>query len=202
MKKSLTIFSLWFFLWPFAQRLEAQNGDAREIFAQAYSLYSNRNPSQAKELFQKTLDANYRLADYSLYYLAVIAFNESDLAQSRQYLSQLKQLYPQTVWLHAAALQRAKLDIAETKYSQANETLRQLLADKSVKREILDEALYLRAQAWESQGDLNRAYSSYEELRGASPNSRWPGLARKEQNRLREKYPEQFALSTISALSD
>src|SRR5574341_2451356 len=108
MKQSLTIFLLLFLLWPLAARLDAQNSDAREVFGKAYSLYANGNPGRAKELFQKTLDANYRLADYSLYYLAVIAFNESDLGQSRQYLSQLEQRYPRTVWLHAAALQRAK----------------------------------------------------------------------------------------------
>jgi soluble lytic murein transglycosylase len=39
-------------------------------------------------------------------------------------------------------------------------------------------------------------------VRGASPSSRWAGLARKDQNRLREKYPERFALNTISSLAD
>jgi len=153
-------------------------------------------------LFHKTVDNGYRLADYSLYYLALIAFKESGWEQSRQYLLQLKQRYPQSVWQARATLQRAKLDQAEKRYSQASEILRQLRADNSVAREIADEASYLTAQTHELQGDLARAYNSYQELRGTSPTSRWAGLARKDQQRLREKYPEQFALNSLTALGD
>ena len=49
---------------------------------------------------------------------------------------------------------------------------------------------------------MQRAYSGYQELRDNSPTSRWAGLARKDQYRLREKYPEQFALNNLTALAD
>jgi len=55
-------------------RLVAQSNDLRELFGKAYQLYQSGNPAQAKELFQQTVEATHRLADYSLYYLASIAF--------------------------------------------------------------------------------------------------------------------------------
>ena len=185
-----------------APRLAAQGDDSRATFHKAYSLYTLGNASQAKELLHKTLDSGYRLADYSLYYLALIAFKETRWEQSRRYLLQLKQNYPQSVWQARATLQRAKLDQAEKKFAQANEILRQLRTDKSATRDIADEASYLTAQNHEAQGDLQRAYGGYQELRDNSPTSRWAGLARKDQYRLREKYPEQFALSNLTALAD
>ena len=183
-------------------RVHAQGEDGRTTFQRAYALYNQGSTNQARELFQKTVDTGYRLSDYSLYYLAMIAFKERYWEQSRQNLLQLKQRYPQSVWQARATLQRAKLDQAEKKLPQANEILRQLRADKSASREIVDESSYLLAQNIEAQGDLPRAYNGYQELRDNSPTSRWAGLARKEQTRLREKYPEQFALNSVSALGD
>ena len=109
-----------------APPLHSQTNDLRDTFANAYALYSNGSPAQAKGLFQKTTDAKFRLADYSLYYLAMIAFNESKWDESRQFLAQLRQRYPHSVWSAPAKLQRAKIDIAEQKFSQAIEALRRL----------------------------------------------------------------------------
>ena len=180
----------------------SQISDPRESFATAYASYSAGNFAQAKELFQKTLDPNFPLADYSLYYLAVISFNDGNGDLSRQFLFQLRRRYPQSVWFYPAELQRAKVDIAEKKYPQAIETLRALRTEKGAKSEIIDEAIYLQAQAQEAQGDLNQAYSLYQEIRGLSPHSRWTPVARKELARLREKYPDPFGLNTIQAISD
>ncbi|HWH79221.1 MAG TPA: tetratricopeptide repeat protein, partial [Candidatus Binatus sp.] len=186
----------------FAEPLFAQANDPRDNFAKAYASYTNKNPAQAKELFQKTVEATYRLADYSLYYLARIAFDESNWDQSRNYLAQLRQRYPQSIWFNGAALLRAKIDIAEKKYALAAETLRQLRADKSAPRELADEALFLQAQVHEARGNLNRAFTIYRDLRDASPTSRWAASARKEQARVRNKLPDQFALNTIDAQAD
>ena len=202
MQQKLSACALLILLFLPWARLNAQGDDGRNAFQKAYSLYNQGNTSQATELFQKTLETSYQLSDYSLYYLALIAFKESNMEQSRQYLLQLKQRFPQSVWQARATLQRAKLDQAEKKFAQANEILRQLRADKSVLRDIADEASYLLAQNFEAQGDLQRAYNGYQELRGNSPTSPWAGLARKDQTRLRDKYPEQFALNTLAALAD
>ena len=202
MKQRISPWALLLFLFLPWAKVEAQGDIGRNAFRRAYSLYNQGNTTEAKELFQKTLDTNYRLSDYSLYYLALIAFKESNWEQSRQFLIQLKQRYPQSVWQTRAALQRAKIDQAERKITQANEILRQLRADKSASRDILDEASYLLAQNFEAQGDIQRAYYGYQEVRDNSPTSRWAGLARKDQMRLREKFPEQFALSTPAALAE
>ena len=180
--------------------LFAQAMDQRDTFAKAYSLYSSGKFSQAKELFQMTLGPKFLLTDYSLFYLAVIAFQEKDWESSRQFLTQLKQRYPESIWVHAAELQRAKIDVAEKKYVQATATLRALRSEKTVRSEIAQEALFLLAQA--AQGDPSQAYSLYQELRNLYPASRWTPMARKEQSRLRDQYPELFGLNTVQMISD
>ena len=184
------------------QEILAQSNDLRELFAKAYQFYSNGKPAEAKELFQQTVDASHRLADYSLYYLARIAFDEANWDQSRKYLEQLRQRFPQSVWYHSTALLRAKIDIVEKKFALAGETLRQLRTDKSVQREIADEAHFLQAQVHEAQGNVNRAFQLFRELRNASPNSRWAASARREQARLRGKFPAEFALNTIESQAE
>ncbi|HEY5542003.1 MAG TPA: transglycosylase SLT domain-containing protein [Candidatus Binatia bacterium] len=186
--------------WP--QRGYCQTSAPAEAFAQAYSLYSDGKFSEAKELFQKTLDTDFRLADYSLYYLAFIAFKETDWEPARRRLAQLQQRFPQSLWSQPAALLKAKIDMAEKKYAQARDTLRQLRTAKSVKSDSTDEALFLQGQIHEAQGELRRAHALYDDLRNGSPLSRWTSAARKAQARLREKYPELFALQTIRSLAD
>ena len=186
--------------WP--QRGYGQTSAPAEAFAQAYSLYSDGKFSEAKELFQKTLDTDFRLADYSLYYLAFIAFQETDWEPARRRLAQLQQRFPQSLWSQPAALLKAKIDMAENKHAQARDTLRQLRTAKSVKSDITDEALFLQGQIHEAQGELRRAHALYDDLRNGSPLSRWTSAAREAQARLREKYPELFALQTIRSLAD
>ena len=195
------ILSLLIVLLAFPQKLYAQTAPA-EAFAQGYAFYSVGKIADAKELFQKTLDSDFRLADYSLYYLATIAFRETDWDQARRRLSQLEQRFPQSVWSQPAALLKAKIDIAEKKYAQGLDTLRELRAGKSVKRDIADEALFLRGQVREEQGELRRAHALYDELRDGSPLSRWASPARKAQARLRANHPELFAFHTIQSLAN
>ena len=196
------IFCLAMILLALPQRGYCQTNAPGEAFTQAYSLYSEGKFSAAKELFQNALDADFRLADYSLYYLAVIAFNETDWEPARRRLDQLQQRFPQSLWSHPAALLKAKIEMAENKYAQARDTLRQLRTAKSVKSDITDEALFLQGQIHEAQGEPRRAHALYDDLRNGSPLSRWTSAARKAQARLREKYPELFALQTIQSLAD
>jgi soluble lytic murein transglycosylase len=198
-----TIASLLFLTLTFVgspSRLFSQVTDPRDSFAKAYSLYTSGKFSQAKDLFQLTLGPKFMLADYSLFYLAAIAFQEKDWDASRQFLTQLKQRYPQSIWFHYAELQHAKIDVAEKKYVQATATLRALRSENAVKSEIAQEALFLLAQA--AQGDPSQSYSLYQELRNLYPVSRWAPMARKEQSRLRDQYPELFGLNTVQMISD
>ncbi|HTN73359.1 MAG TPA: transglycosylase SLT domain-containing protein [Methylomirabilota bacterium] len=192
--------SLTFALVGYPSSLFSQSLDQRESFAKAYALYSSGSFAPAKELFQKTLDTKFLLADYSLFYLATIAFNEKNWDAARQFLSQLKQRYPQSIWFYPAELQQAKIDLAENKYAQATETLRALRSEKAARSEITEEALFLLAQA--TQGDPSQTYALYQELRNFYPTSRWIPAARKEQSRLRDRYPELFGLKTPQAISD
>src|SRR5688572_11005242 len=83
----------------FPRPLFPQTGDQAETFAKAYALYSGGNLAQAKELFRKTLAPKFRLADYSLYYLAAIALSETNTDQARYLVAQLRQRFPQSIWL-------------------------------------------------------------------------------------------------------
>ncbi len=182
--------------------LSAQENDQRENFARAYAFYTQGDLAQAKEFFSNALDAKFRLADYSLYYLGMIAFNEGNWDESRQRLTQLRRRYPQSIWFYPAALQQAKIDLAEKKYAQAEDTLQALRSADGVKSEIIQEATYLLAQTHEAQENYALAYSLYRALRDQFPNSRWTPAARKDQARLRNKFPELFALDTPQAMAD
>lgn len=182
--------------------LSAQELDARAAFAQAYALYAAGNLPQAKELFHKSADPKYPLADYGLHFLAAIALDEKNWDQARHYLSQLKRRYPQSLWFHGAELQRAKIDLAEKKYAQAAAALRALRSAKGRRPEISQESFYLEAQAREGLGDPSQAHALYQQLRVSYPYSRWAATARKEQARLREKFPDFFGLPTPQSLAD
>jgi len=181
---------------------EAQETDPRAAFAQAHALYVAGQFSQAKELLLRITDPKYPLADYSLYYLAVISFDEKNWDLSRHYLSQLKRRYLQSIWFHGAELQRAKIDLAEKKYAQAIAALRSLRSTRGGRQEIFQESLHLEAQAWEASGDVNQAYSLYQQLRLSYPHSRWTAAARKEQARLRERFPDLFGFFTPQSLAE
>ena len=180
----------------------AQAPNPREHFAKAYALYSSGSLTHAKELFQQALEPDFSLADYSLYYLALISFKEGNLDAAKQFLSQLRKRYPQSIWFHPAQLQQARIDLAEKKYTQANEILRSLRAENGLKPEIIDEAIFLQAQSQEAVADLSQAHGFYSELRTLFPRSRWAAPARAAVRRLREKYPDQFGLSTAQATAD
>ncbi|HSE89196.1 MAG TPA: transglycosylase SLT domain-containing protein [Candidatus Binatia bacterium] len=197
-KRLLAIFILPAF--PFVSFAETPN--PRENFAKAYASYSSGSLAQAKDLFQQALEPDFSLADYSLYYLALISFKEGNFDAARQFLSQLRRRYPQSIWVHPAELQRARIDLAEKRYTQASEALRSLRTEKGVRPEIVDEAIFLQAQAQEAVSDLSQAHGLYSELRTLFPRSRWAAPARSALKRLREKYPDQFGLNTAQAIGD
>ncbi|HEX7229735.1 MAG TPA: transglycosylase SLT domain-containing protein [Candidatus Binatia bacterium] len=181
--------------------LFGQTSDANEIFAKAYGLYTKGKSSDAKELFEKIIDPKFRLADYSQYYLAVINYNLGNWEQARQALMQLKQRFPHSIWIQNATLLQAKIDIAEKNYGSAEDALRQLRSEKSTRREVTEEALYLQGQIREAQGDPVRAHALYNTLRDSAPQSRWAAAARKAQNGLRQTFPDLFTFQTIDALT-
>jgi soluble lytic murein transglycosylase len=201
MRHRLTVLLLTLALGALPAHVFGQTNDPNEIFAKAYGLYTKGKSSDARELFERIIDPKFRLADYSQYYLAVINYDLGNWEQARQALAQLKQRFPQSIWIQPAALLQAKIDIAEKNYGSAEETLRQLRAEKTANREIMEEAQYLQAQIREAQGDPVRAHALYNTVRDSAPNSRWAAAARKAQNGLRQAFPDLFAFQTIDALT-
>lgn len=201
MRRQFTVLLLTLVLGAFPVSIFGQTSDTNEIFAKAYGLYTKGKTSDAKELFEKITDPKFRLADYSQYYLALINYDLANREQARHILTQLKQRFPQSIWIPGATLLQAKIDIAEKNYGSAEEILRQLRADKSAKREIADEALYMQAQIREAQGDPIRAHALYNTVRDSAPNSRWAAAARKAQIGLRQTFPDLFTFQTIDELA-
>jgi soluble lytic murein transglycosylase len=137
-----------------------------------------------------------------LYYGALIALKQKSWDLSRQLLSHLRQQYPQSIWFQHAQLLDAKIALAEKRYPEALAILKSLRSVKEMRKEIADESLYFQAQASEGQGEVTQAYSLYQELRASYPLSRWTPEARKDQARIREKFPDLFGLPTIQSISD
>ncbi|MGE5060187.1 MAG: tetratricopeptide repeat protein, partial [Betaproteobacteria bacterium] len=161
MRHRLTVLLLTLALGALPAHVFGQTSDPNEIFAKAYGLYTKGKSSDARDLFESITDPKFRLADYSQYYLAVINYDLGNWEQARQALAQLKQRFPQSIWIQPATLLQAKIDIAEKNYGSAEETLHQLRAEKTPNREITEEAQYLQAQIREAQGDTIRAYALY-----------------------------------------
>ncbi|MGB7946572.1 MAG: transglycosylase SLT domain-containing protein [Candidatus Binatia bacterium] len=180
----------------------AQTPNPRENFARAYVSYSNGSLAEAKEAFREAMDPNFPLADYSLYYLALISFSEGNLDGAREFLSALRKSYPQSLWRYPAELQRAKIYLAEKNYTQATDALRSLRSETGLRPDIVSEAIFLLAQAQEAAAGPMQAYALYSELRTLFPRSRWTVLARAELKRFRETYPDEFGLKTTKAIME
>ena len=167
------------------------------VFAKAHAFYTQGNNSAARDLFHQTLSEKFPLADYSLYYLATIAFAEKDWEKSRRMGARLGREYPQSLWVHAAELQQAKADLAERNFARAAVALRSLRSKGTATSDILEEALFLQAQ---TAGDTRQAYDLYRQLREQYPTSKWTPLARREQAALRERQPEIVPFHTVASL--
>jgi soluble lytic murein transglycosylase len=195
--------ALFFFLLCLSLpcRLYPQGREQRQLFSDAYTLFYQRKFPQAEELFLKTLNDPFPLKDHSLYFLGLISSSRGELETSRNYFTQLKKTFSQSVWSAHADLQLAKLALAEENYPQALRILETLRAQRN-KREVSDEAHYLLAQLQETLGEPKQAYLRYQELRRTSPLSSRDVAARKKVNRLREQYPQLFGLNSPEALSE
>ncbi|MDH3444275.1 MAG: tetratricopeptide repeat protein, partial [Deltaproteobacteria bacterium] len=193
---TLLIFTYYLVAMPLGVRSDEQN--QLVVFAKAYALYKEGNSASAKEFFKQTLRGEFALADYSLYFLATIAFDEKQWEESHVLGARLKTEYPLSLWVDTIELQRIKAELAENKFTEAAEALRALGEKKSVSRAILEEALYLQAKA--ARDDVKYAYSLFQQLRDQFPNSKWTPAARREQAALKEKHPDIFPFHTTASL--
>jgi TolA-binding protein len=146
--------SLSFLLLPGS--IFSQEKTVREIFADGYARFTQRDFELAEALLLTTLNRSSLLEDYSLYYLGEIALARGDFDVARSYFKQLMQNFPLSVWASQAEIQLAKSMIAAKDYPGATEIL-QRLRNQPAKREISDEALFLLAQIHELRGDQRQA---------------------------------------------
>ncbi len=196
-KLSALFLALGLFLLP--HPIRAQEDKPHELFSKAYALFSRGDARIAEELFLRTVERSFVLEDYSLYYLGLIAAKAGDFSAARQRFSQLQQKFPDSVWAPHAGLQLAKSALSEKNYSEAIELCRNLRTQRA-KKEVSDEATYLLGQAQEASGDAKQAYSTYQELRRASPLSSPAASARKAVAALREKFSDLFGVTTPEAM--
>lgn len=179
----------------------AQEKTPRELFTEAYALFSQNHPAEAESLFAKSLNRGSPLEDYSLYYLGEILLSRGDADGAGKYFGQVKQQFPQSVWAPRADLQIAKIMLAAKNVAGAREGLNEI-QNKTPTREIADEARFLLGRTYELEREPKLAHSLFQELRRASPLSPWAAKAREAVLRLRKEHPQQFELTTAEALAD
>lgn len=198
--KRLETVCFFLFLLLLSDPLGAQEKGPRELFAEAYSRYAQKDFASAEPLLLQTLNRDSPLEDYSLYYLGEIALAGADLESAPQRFVQIAQRFPQSVWALPAQVQLAKIMLAAKDYAGAGEKLHDIL-NRSGSREISGEAMLLLARLHELQGDPTEAHALYQELRQISPQSPWAAKAREEVRRLRREHPKTLGLTTVEALS-
>jgi soluble lytic murein transglycosylase len=170
-------------------RPQAQANEPRALFAQAYFFFGQNRLAEAESLFLTTLRDDYLLADYSLYFLARIALDRGAPERARQYLTTLKERFPDSVWLAEAHLRLARTALAAKDPGQALQDLEPVV-DLKGRDEIACEARFLRAQLHELQGRHAQAHVLYQELRRTIPLCSWALAARKETRRLEQQDPK------------
>ncbi|MBI2360421.1 MAG: tetratricopeptide repeat protein [Deltaproteobacteria bacterium] len=195
--ETFCFFSLFLLL---SSPLGAQEKGSKELFAQAYARYTQKDFAGAEPLLLQTLNRDSPFEDYSLYFLGEIALARPDPESARQRFSQTAQRFPQSVWALPAHLQLAKIMLSAKDYAGAGEKLNDIL-NRSGSREVSAEARLLLARLHELQGEPAEAHALYQELRQISPQSPWAAKAREEVQRLRRSHPKQFGLTTAEALA-
>ena len=188
-KRVATYISFLLLLCPTA--VKSADSETQAIFAKAYSLFSQNQFTEAEGLFLTTLQNDYLLSDYSLYFLARIALERGPPDRARQHLTALKDKFPDSVWIAEANLRLAKDSLAAKDYARSLQELRPLF-DLKGRDEIACEARFWVAQIHALQGQPRQAYPAYQELRRAFPLCAWAHAARKETQRLQQQDPEFF----------
>jgi soluble lytic murein transglycosylase len=199
MRTLIGIGFLFLVLFSRPSLLHPQEETSRDLFAKAYALFSRKDLSQAEPLFLRTLEKDYVLSDYSVYFLGQIYLAQADYSRARSYLIQLRQRFPASIWSLRADLDLARILLAEKNYDLAIQQLRPL-SNLPGKSDLAGEALYLMGQIQEARGDPEQAYSLFQELRRSFPLSSWAARARVEVTRLRTQLPEALSLVSHQSL--
>ena len=180
--------------------ISAQETSQRATFSEAHRHWSAGNLDAASTLFRKTADGRYVLSDYSLYYLADIAFRQKRWQDSRGIIQRITGDFPNSLWRDETEMLNAKISHAQGHWGEAIDNLRSLRQRLNHTGNLAEESWYLEAQAQESLDNVTEAYGTYQRLRSLFPHSRWTARARDAQKRLRQNDPDVFAADTAESL--
>src|SRR5581483_1712128 len=175
--------------------LQGDTGEKRrEIFRLGYHFLQEKNRSGAQLFLSRALEVYPPLADYSLYFLGVLHREEGHPDQARAFFLRLLEQYSQSIWVNQAALELASLALANKDWATATYYAQDARNGQNVRKSTKHAADLILAQAHEEQGEINAAYEQYQELRGATPNSRVGRVAKKHVERLRALDSDHFGL--------
>src|SRR5262249_13341298 len=166
----------------------------REIFLFGYRYYHENNRDNARKFLQRALEVYPQLADYSLYYLALLNRDEGQSAEAQTVFQRLLTEHADSVWVGRAALELAKLALAENNWTEAARYAEQARNSRMSLSPVRQEAVLVLAQAQEGQGELADAYNLYQELRHTAPRTTVGKTAKEHVQQLRLSDPTRFGL--------
>lgn len=166
----------------------------REIFRLGYQYFRKKDALAARVFFARALEVYPILADYSLYYLALIQKTEGRRHDAQALFSRLLVEHPDTTWANQAALELATLALAEQQWDDALRYAQQARSGATKQASIRHSAAVIIAQAHERLGDLLTAHQEYQEVRHAAPYSQAAKTAKERVKALRAADPDRFAL--------
>lgn len=171
----------------------------REIFRLGYLAYNQNKGERARTFLQRALEVYPVLTDYSLYFLGVLNRKDGQPAEARTYFQRLLSEQADSVWSGRAALELAKLALADRNWSDTARYAEQARNTKLTPAPVRHEAALVLAQAQEGQGDIGNAYELYQELRRIAARSDVGKTAREHVERLRQDNPSRFGLRSDNA---
>jgi len=101
--------------------------------------------------------------DHALYKLGIIFYNEKNYANSRFYLTQLLDEYPESEYVGSALYWIGESFSKENRLNEAVDFLKQAIASQK-NNKFADYSIYTLGTVYEKLGDYNNAVKSYDEL--------------------------------------
>lgn len=166
----------------------------REIFRLGYQSFQKKDSLAARVFFARALEVYPVLADYSLYYLALIQKTAGQRRDAQALFSRLLVEHPDTTWANQAALELAALALADQQWDDALRYAQQARSGATKQASVRHNAAVIIAQAHEGQGDLLAAHQEYQEVRHAAPHSQAAKTAKERVKALRAADSDRFAL--------
>jgi soluble lytic murein transglycosylase-like protein len=165
----------------------------REIFRLAYLSFQKKDRLAARLFFSRALEVYPALADYSLYYLALIQRADGRYYDAQVLFLRLLVDYPDSTWTSYTTLELASLALEHKQWDEAIRYAQHVRSGATKQASVRHSAAVILAQAYEGQRDLLAAYQQYQEVRHAAPHSQAAKTAKERVEALRAADPDRFA---------